>query len=148
REYVVNYTNAASIVSEDFRDTEDLDGLFSGFDPETRKYDISSWQYEGAGPEGASGDHGQAKGEAHGHGSSVASGRAGRIDPTLQHPRCVYQLLKKHFHRYTPEMVEETCGVPQDLFLRVAEALCRNSGRDRTTAFCYAVGWTQHTTGV
>src|SRR5436309_3545237 len=68
--------------------------------------------------------------------------------PTITHPRCVFQLLMKHFARYTPEMVEETCGVPQELFLRVAETLCANSGRDRTGAFCYSVGWTQHTVGV
>ena len=69
-------------------------------------------------------------------------------DETLQHPRCVYQLLKKHFARYTPEMVEMVCGVPPRLFLPVAEALCANSGRERTSAFCYAVGWTQHSVGV
>src|SRR5574340_43467 len=69
-------------------------------------------------------------------------------DPTLQHPRCVFQLLKKHYARYTPELVEETCGVPKALFLEVAETLCRNSGRERTGAFVYAVGWTQHTVGV
>src|SRR5574340_892182 len=69
-------------------------------------------------------------------------------DPTLQHPRCVFQLLKKHYARYTPELVEETCGVPKALFLEVAETLARNSGRERTTAFVYAVGWTQHTVGV
>jgi formate dehydrogenase major subunit len=69
-------------------------------------------------------------------------------DPTLQHPRCVFQLLKKHFQRYTPELVAEICGIPQDLFLEVAETLCKNSGRERTSAFCYAVGWTQHSVGV
>src|SRR6202011_5604551 len=71
-----------------------------------------------------------------------------RRDPTLQHPRCVYQLLKKHFSRYTPELVEEACGVPRHASLGVAEALCANSGRERTSAICYAVGWTQHSVGV
>src|SRR6202011_4713308 len=71
-----------------------------------------------------------------------------RRDPTLQHPRCVYQLLKKHFSRYTPELVEEACGVPRHASLGVAETLCESSGRERTTAICYAVGWTQHTVGV
>ena len=122
REYVVRYTNAATIVSEDFRDTEDLDGLFSGFDADEAKYDVSSWQYEGS--------------------------ERGQTDPTLEHPRCVYQLLKKHYRRYTPELVEQVCGIPQALFVEVAEALCQNSGRERTSAFCYAVGWTQHTVGV
>src|SRR5205807_832441 len=73
---------------------------------------------------------------------------AGTQDETLEHPRCVFQLLKKHYRRYTPELVEQVCGIPQHLFLEVAEALCRNSGRERTSAFCYAVGWTQHTVGV
>ena len=69
-------------------------------------------------------------------------------DPSLRHPRCVFQILKRHFARYTPEMVEDVCGVPPDLFRKVADALCENSGRERTSAFCYAVGWTQHTVGV
>ncbi|HEX7149209.1 MAG TPA: molybdopterin dinucleotide binding domain-containing protein, partial [Actinomycetota bacterium] len=69
-------------------------------------------------------------------------------DETLQHPRCVYQLLRKHFARYTPELVEQTCGVPRDAFLEVCAALCENSGPERTSAICYAVGWTQHTVGV
>ncbi len=60
----------------------------------------------------------------------------------------MFQILKRHFSRYTPEMVEEICGIPQELFLKVAETLCNNSGRERTSAFCYAVGWTQHTVGV
>jgi formate dehydrogenase major subunit len=60
----------------------------------------------------------------------------------------VFQILKRHYSRYTPEMVEEACGVPRGLFLKVAETLCANSGRDKTAAFCYAVGWTQHTVGV
>ena len=75
------------------------------------------------------------------------SERRGR-DETLQHPRCVFQILKRHYARYTPEMVEQVCGVPQELFRRVCETITANSGRDRTTAFVYAVGWTQHTVGV
>src|SRR3954469_21742790 len=71
-----------------------------------------------------------------------------RKDPTLQHPRCVFQLLKRHFVRYTPEVVSEVCGCTKEEFLRVAELLCENSGRERTGSIVYAVGWTQHTTGV
>src|SRR5213076_1821182 len=69
-------------------------------------------------------------------------------DETLQHPRCIYQILRRHYARYTPEVVAEICGTTPDLVVRVAEELCRNSGRDRTGAFCYAVGWTQHSVGV
>src|SRR5438270_16009 len=149
REYVVHYTNAATIVNEDFRDTEDLDGLFSGFDSENATYDISTWSYEGAEVHAAAGNRDMAaQGEAHGRGSTSASGRPTETDPTLEHPRCVFQLLKKHYRRYTPELVEQVCGIPQDLFFEVAEALVENSGRERTSAFCYAVGWTQHTVGV
>ena len=69
-------------------------------------------------------------------------------DPTLQDPNCVFQILKRHFSRYTPEMVEEICGIPQRQFFDVVDAWTRNSGRERTTAFVYSVGWTQRTVGV
>lgn len=88
------------------------------------------------------------RGEAHGSGgAAIGEGHPDR-DPTLEHPRCVFQVLKRHYARYTPEMVERICGVPQDQFLQVCEMLTENSGRDRTSAFAYAVGWTQHTVGV
>jgi formate dehydrogenase major subunit len=81
-------------------------------------------------------------------GATLEHGDPPPVDPTLEHPSCVFQLLKRHYRRYTPEMVEQVCGVPKDLFLQHAEALCENSGRDRTGAFAYVVGWTQHTVGV
>jgi len=151
RDYVVEYTNAATIVNEEFRDTEDLDGVFSGFNPQTGSYSVDTWTYEGMEPAAAAGQREQA---AHAEGEKTGSGGMGLghseppQDRTLQHPRCVFQLLRKHYRRYTPELVEQVCGVPRDMFLRVAQALCDNSGRERTSAFCYAVGWTQHTVGV
>ena len=145
REYVVQYTNAAALISEEFRDTEDFDGLFSGWDGETNQYDVKSWSYEGMEPSPAAGAREQTTGEPH---SERAQMRHRQRDETLQHPRCVFQILRRHFSRYTPEMVEETCGIPRELFLKTAETLCRNSGRERTSAFCYAVGWTQHSNGV
>jgi formate dehydrogenase major subunit len=152
RDYVVHYTNAPAIVSEDFRDTEDLDGFFSGYDPETHTYDHTSWQYEGmpVHPPAGEREHGAAAEEemTGGAGAPLASGRPPELDPTLQHPRCVFQLLRRHFARYTPEFVAETCGTPVEDFLEVCEALCENSGRERTSAFVYSVGWTQHTVGV
>ena len=154
REYVLAYTNASTIVGEDFVDTEDLDGLFSGFDAETRTYDTSTWRYEGvgAGAPGGRDDEETARDAAaaheHGsHGAPLGPGAPAR-DPTLQHPRCVYQVLKRHFSRYTPEVVEEVCGTPRDLFLEVCRAWTSASGRERTTALVYSVGWTQHTVGV
>ncbi|CNF27496.1 formate dehydrogenase%2C alpha subunit [Mycobacterium tuberculosis] len=157
RDYVVAYTNAPVILTEDFRDTEDLDGVFSGLDPEQRSYDPGTWQYEGMEVQSAAGERDMeyddrvseaARGEAYGSGgAAIGEGHPPR-DPDLQHPRCVFQVLKRHYSRYTPEMVERICGVPRDQFLKVCEMLTENSGRERTSAFAYAVGWTQHTVGV
>jgi formate dehydrogenase major subunit len=164
RDYVVAYTNAGTILREDFRDTEDLDGLFSGFDPDTHVYDTSSWQYEGVTETAAAGqrdsvpgvdprdqqEHADVKEGAHSdsHGSGGPTfGGSPTVDPTLTDPRCVFQVLKRHFARYTPELVEQVCGIRPELFFQVADALTHNSGRERTSAFCYAVGWTHHTVG-
>jgi len=154
REYVVAYTNAATIVSDDYVDAADADGLFSGFEPDTRTYDTSSWQYEGQEDDqhqsGSGESHSQRETasamqhEAHG-GSTYAHPLR---DETLQHPRCVYQLLKRHFARYTPEMVERTCGISPEQLREVCEAWTSNSGRERTTMLVYSVGWTQHSVGV
>jgi formate dehydrogenase major subunit len=154
-EYVGHYTNAPVIIDEGFEDTDDLDGFFSGWDPETGKYDVSSWQYAGMEVHGAAGQReegfqatrGEQSGHG-GHGAGLEHGEAPESDPTLQHPRCVFQLLKKHYARYTPELVSETCGCSVAEFLDYCEAVCENSGRERTGAFAYAVGWTQHTVGV
>ena len=153
REYVVAYTNAPVLVDERFRDTEDLDGLFSGWDDERQRYDPSSWQYAGLQVKGAAGEReagalvGHAAGEG-GAGAEFVQGEPPQEDPTLQDPRCVYQILKRHFSRYTPARVAEICGCRPDEVISVAEALCANSGRERTSAIVYSLGWTQHTVGV
>src|SRR5437762_12058183 len=106
---------------------------------------------KGDGAGGGSEQGGRTKGERSGHGGHGGGLRRGEPpeeDGTLQHPHCVFQLLKKHYRRYTPELVAETCGCSVEDFIAVAEALTRNSGPERTSAFCYAVGWTQHTVGV
>jgi formate dehydrogenase major subunit len=154
REYVQHYTNAPVIIDERFVDTEDADGLFSGWDPEVGRYDIESWRYEGMevhGPAGGRGEGAAPRGEQSGHGAAgggLEHGEPPAEDPELEHPRCVLQILKRHFQRYTPELVAETCGCSVEDFLEVCETLVANSGRERTSAICYAVGWTQHTTGV
>jgi formate dehydrogenase major subunit len=124
REYVVHYTNASCILREEFRDTEEGAGYFSGWDEKKRAYSPESWMYVGSGvsyPE---------------------------RDLTLQHPHCVFQALRRHFKRYTPEMVEAACGISPALFGKIADALTHASGPDRTAAICYAVGWTHHSKGV
>jgi formate dehydrogenase major subunit len=161
REYVINYTNAPTLLREDFRDTEDLGGLFSGFDAGKKQYDPATWLYAGsetkeADPSAAQdaraaghslrgtpgGGHGQDRG------GEVARAAKHEEDRTLQHPRCIFQVLKRHFGRYTPEMVEQYCGVPRNIFLKAAEAFVSASGPEKTGAICYAVGWTQHSKGV
>ncbi len=174
RDYVVAYTNAAAIIDEGFRDAEDLDGLFSGYDPDTTRYDPTTWQYAGAPQAPAAGQrdpmqatgpsrpgrapddstdarseqqgHEAARSEKAGSGGPSVSNKPAR-DETLQDPRCVFAILRRHFARYTPEMVQEVCGIRPEQFAEVAEALVENSGRERTTAFCYAVGWTHHSVG-
>ena len=158
RDYVLAYTNASVILTEDFTDTEDLDGVFSGFDPGQRAYDVETWRYQSGEVRPASGQRGvggtrrkqlrqASRGEAHGSGGAAA--RPGPdTDETLQHPRCVFQVLRRHFARYTPEMVAQVAGVPQELFTQVCELITENSGREKTTAFVYSLGWTQHTVGV
>jgi formate dehydrogenase major subunit len=125
RDYVVHYTNASCILSEEFRDTDEgATGFFSGWNEEKRRYEKETWLYKGGGlgfPE---------------------------RDLTLQDRHCVFQTLKRHFARYTPEMVEKVCGIPPELFHKVASALAAASGADKTAAICYAVGWTQHSKGV
>jgi formate dehydrogenase major subunit len=152
REYVEAYTNAAVVIDEGFQDTEDLDGFFSGWQQDGHTYDTTTWQYAGMEVHASAGqrESGAVTGEqAHGgHGAHLHHGAPPEQDPSLQHPRCVFQLLKRHYRRYTPELVAEVCGCTADEFVAVAEALCSNSGRERTSAICYAVGWTHHTVGV
>ena len=151
REYVRAYTNAPFLVNEQYQDTEDLDGLFSGYDPHAAAYDRSSWSYESVVAESASGARHKEQSSPYqsGSGGPVLEGAAGEMaaDPSLEHPRCVFQILKRHFARYTPDMVERICGVPRDLFLKVCRAWTENSGRERTAALVYSVGWTQHSVG-
>jgi len=149
REYIIPFTNASFILREDLKDTEELGGVFSGWNEKEKEYSSDTWLYEGEptksegsapGDVDSAGGHGQRGGEA-GYPNKFHS------DPTLQHPRCVFQQLKRHFARYTPEMVERYCGVPKDVFLKIADTFTSASGPEKTAAICYAVGWTQHSKG-
>ena len=148
KDFALAYTNIAHIIAEGYLDTEENDGVFSGFDPETSSYEEDTWQYEGKTVLSSVTEtrvRTQEKGLD--ETSGMSDGPAPQ-DKTLQHPRCVYQILKRHFARYTPEFVEAVTGCPRDTFLTVADTLARCSGRDKTGAICYAVGWTHHSTGV
>ena len=134
KDYVVHFTNAAFIVKDGFKLPED--GLFSGFDPATQAYNKSSWNYEASAPTGPNPPAGLPPDVAY--------------DESLQHPRCVFQLLKKHYSRYTPEMVERITGIPKDQFLKAADlftSIRTNGDMTKAATIIYAVGWTQHTFG-
>ena len=147
REFALAYTNIAHIIEDSYEDPEANGGVFSGFDPAQGDYDEASWQYKGKVVPSSIAEH-RVHGEQSGPQSETMADSPPPTDPTLQHPNCVYQIMRRHYARYTPEMVEAVTGCPQDIFLAVCEALAKNSGRERTGAFCYAVGWTHHTTGV
>ncbi len=176
-DYLLNYTNAAFIIKEGFKLPDD--GLYSGFDPATKVYDKSSWNYEEGGDmtgktaaatalTGAA--HAQQQphtsdtggGQGHQAGGPVgAKGTGGAVPPpmlppkvaydlSLQHPRCVFQLLKKQYERYTPEMVERITGIPKDQFLKAADlytSVRKDGDMTKVSTIIYAVGWTQHSFG-
>jgi formate dehydrogenase major subunit len=176
REYVSKYTNAATIINADFKDTEDLDGVFSGLGEYKEgawglngfvgQYDNKTWQYATA----PAGEQGETSSTAQSGEQGVETGQPAApeevppgppFDPlvqsllkppalrdeTLQDPMCVFQIMTRHFSRYTPDVVEQVTGCPQALFTAVGDTLLENSGPDKTSAICYAVGWTQHTYG-
>jgi formate dehydrogenase major subunit len=140
-DYVKNYTNASFILNEkyDFKD-----GLFSGYNAQTRSYDVSTWAYESTPPpqtEQTKG--GQEEGGQGGTGADVFA----RRDMTLQHPRTVFQLMKKHYSRYTPEMVSSITGIPVDQFMQVAKLVGEMGKPEKVMTIVYAVGLTHHSPG-
>jgi formate dehydrogenase major subunit len=124
KDYVVHYTNASFLIDPAFQTPTDLDGLFTGFDPAKRAYDRSSWKY-------------QLDGEGN-----------PKRDLTLKDPQTVFQLLRRHYSRYTLEMVEKVCGIPRAKFEEMAQLYCSNSGPEKTGTITYALNLTQHTNGV
>ena len=119
-EYVLNYTDMSFLVKDEFAFK---DGLYSGYNEEKRSYDRSSWDY-------AYGDDGFV-----------------RSDPTLKDPRCVYNLLKQHYARYTVEMVERICGTPADSIRQIWDMIASTAVKDKAMTILYALGWTQHSIG-
>jgi formate dehydrogenase major subunit len=117
REYVVEYTNASFLLDPAFGFK---DGYFSGWNPQARAYDRATWKFQ------------------------TDAGGTPRQDRTLRDPHTVFQHLKRHFARYTPEMVERVCGTPREQFLAVAEAFARTGAPGKAGTIMYAMGWTQH----
>src|SRR6267378_179448 len=143
REYVTHYTNASFIVKEGYAFH---DGLFNSYDASKRAYDPTTWAYET--DEAATAAAKQVEAQA------VAAGQApgpriniARRDLALQHPRCVYQLLRQHYSRYTPEMQATITGIPTEQFLEIAKLVGEMGRPDKVMTIVYAVGLTHHTTG-
>ncbi|MGH9497704.1 MAG: formate dehydrogenase-N subunit alpha, partial [Terriglobales bacterium] len=151
REYLANYTNASFIVKDGFKLPED--GLYSGFDAASQTYDRSSWNYEeGNDSGGAAPTHAAAKAASGPGAPPPLPPMPAKVayDLTLQHPRCVFQLLRQQYSRYTPEMVERITGIPKDQFLKAADlytSIRKDGDMKKVGTILYAVGWTQHTFG-
>jgi formate dehydrogenase major subunit len=141
-DYVVNYTNAGFVVDKDFKLPEELDGVFSGFDEKTANYDKSSWNYAGSG--------GGAPSATPGAPPAAHLPEKVDFDSTLQNPNCVFQLLKKHYAGYTPEVVERITGIPKEQFLKAADlftSVRKDGDPKKVGTIIYAVGWTHHSFG-
>src|SRR5579872_6796320 len=145
KDYLTQYTNAAFVVRKGFKLPED--GLYSGFDAAAHTYDKATWNYE---------EGGDLKGKPDTPGDGAPSANPPALpaniayDLTLEHPRSVFQLLRKHFSRYTPEMVERITGVPKDQFLKAADlftSIRKDGDTKKVGTIIYAVGWTQHSSG-
>jgi formate dehydrogenase-N alpha subunit len=119
-DYVKNYTNAAFLIDEGFKFE---DGLFSGYNAEKRSYGKDTWKYQ------------------------IGKDGFAMVDPTLESPNCVFQLMKKHYSRYTPDLVSKTTGTPKDAFLKICEMMAETAAPDKTMTICYALGWTEHSVG-
>jgi formate dehydrogenase major subunit len=148
KDYALNYTNLATLISHKFRDTSELDGFFSGWDEELLAYKLDSWQYRGEDTPEVLEEYDVRTGSPFSEQIKRISKGPAPQDRTLEDPFCVYRILRRHFAAYTPEMVSRVTGCPRDTFLEIARAIASNSGREKTGALCYAVAWTHHTTGV
>src|SRR3989454_11787108 len=165
KDYLLNYTSAPLIVREGFKLAED--GASSGFDPATQSYDRSTWNYdEGGNMTGKTAAMAAAPavashaGDPAQHKSATGAAKVPppvplmpekvAYDLDLQHPRCIFQLLKRHYSRYTPEMVERITGIPKEQFLKAADlftSIRKDGDMKKAGTIIYAVGWTQHTFG-
>ncbi|TLX56060.1 formate dehydrogenase-N subunit alpha [Stutzerimonas nosocomialis] len=119
-EYVRAYTDASLLVNQDFGFE---DGLFTGYDEARHRYDRKTWNFQ------------------------LDEQGFARRDPTLQDPRCVFQMMRQHYSRYTVEMVETTCGMPRETVLKLWDLIAQSAAPDKTMTILYALGWTQHSVG-
>jgi formate dehydrogenase major subunit len=120
KEYAAAYTNAPFIVGKDY-DFED--GLFAGYNRQTKAYDKKKWAFE------------------------MDANGVPKMDRSLKHPRCVFQILRKHFSRYNTALVSKISGTPQADLLKIYKTYGATGARGKAGTIMYAMGWTQHTVG-
>jgi formate dehydrogenase major subunit len=123
KEYVIKYTNAPFLVNPDYKGPGELNGLFSGYDEKTRKYDKKTWSFQ------------------------MDENGVPKKDPSLKNPHCVYQLLKNHYSRYTLDKVSSITGTPKEKLEEVYKLYASTGKPNRAGTELYAMGWTQHTIG-
>jgi formate dehydrogenase major subunit len=143
-EYVKYYTNALTLIHPDFKGPADLDGLFSGYSDEKRSYDGATWQYQTEKQKVTVKEKDPATGVERDVEKEITVIKQAE---SLDDPNCVFAQLKKHYARYTPELVAKVCGTPKELFLQVAETFCATGAPDKSGTIMYAMGQTQHTVG-
>jgi formate dehydrogenase major subunit len=149
KDYLLHYTNAGFIVKPDFKLPADTDGVFSGFDAQKQTYDRSTWNYTGTGGKPLQ-NPGMSTGQSGTPAPLPPLPEKVDFDAALQNPNCVFQLLKKHYSRYTPEMVERITGIPKDQFIKAADmftSIRKDGDTKKVATIIYAVGWTQHSFG-
>ena len=150
KDYLVNYTNAAFIVKDGFKLPED-EGVFSGFDEKAHSYDKATWNYASGDASGKAGHEAPAVKPANGQPAPPPLlPEKPAYDLTLQDPRCVFQLMREHYSRYTPEMVERVTGIPRDQFLKAADlftSIRKDGDMKKVATVIYALGWTHHSFG-
>src|SRR5215469_16223918 len=150
KDYLLNYTNAAFLVDPEFRLPED-EGVFSGFDPKASTYDKTTWNYVAGDASGKPSHQAPAAKPAAGQPAPAAAlPERPAFDFTLENPQCVFQLMRKQYSRYTPEMVERVTGIPRDQFLKAADlftSVRKDGDTKKAATIIYAVGWTQHSFG-
>lgn len=175
REYVAQYTNAGFLLKPEFRTATDLDGIFPGLTLETLdgntvkpadgkaagvdwakvkggKYDKASWAYDLYDPkkDAAAAEQALATARAEG-GSSAKVEPWGNllVDRTLTHPRSVFQQMRRHYDRYTPERVSAVTGAPVEELTKIWDLwIARTAAPEKTGGVMYAMGQTQSTIGV
>ena len=149
KEYILHYTNAACILRPDFKFNEET-GLFSGWDPETKRYDNETWGYDVDKKVGWDTTPGSAfswVNDPNVPKFKTPDLKVLKRDMTLSDPNCVLNVMRRHYARYTPEMVHRVTGMDMDVMKKVWDTFASTGRPDKAGSILYALGQTQHSYG-